>query len=211
MDGQTYWDQIGYQKNFEDPFPLEKFSTLLPKEAVIVEYGCGYGRLLSRLQEAGFVNLKGYDYSKSMINRGKDRNPSLSFEHLSTSGALPLPDQSVDCLYASTVLCCVPAMDELTALFKEFHRVLKQGGTLFLLDFLLSKSPESQEKYQKGSQEHGEWGVYTTSEGLAVRHFQSTQLLRLLEDFDIQSFEQSDFKTMNDSPARIFQCFAERI
>ncbi|CCB89386.1 unknown protein [Simkania negevensis Z] len=34
--------------------------------------------------------------------------------------------------------------------------------------------------------------------------------MKLLDAFNIQWFEQLDFKTMNHNPARVFQCFANR-
>lgn len=88
--------------------------------------------------------------------------------------------------------------------------MLKKGGTLYLFDFLLSNHPSSLKKYEQGHTDHGEWGVYTTNEGLTVRHFQTATVMKLLDAFDVQWFEQHDFKTMNNNPARVFQCFANR-
>jgi len=210
MDGQTYWETIGFQKDFEDPFPLEKLKTFLPQDTLVVEYGCGYGRVLKQMQEAGYTNLLGFDYSSKMVERGKKLCPTLDLRHIPKSGHIPLPDQKADFLIASTILCCLPGKQALASLFQEFHRVLKKGGTLYLFDFLLSNHPSSLKKYEQGLSDHGEWGVYTTTEGLTVRHFQTATLMQLLADFDVQWFEQLDFKTMNNNPARVFQCFANR-
>ncbi|CCB89387.1 class I SAM-dependent methyltransferase [Simkania negevensis] len=195
MDGQTYWGTIGFQKEFEDPFPLEKLKTLFSKDALVVEYGCGYGRLLKQMQQVGFTNLLGFDYSSKMVERGKALYPSLDLRHIPNSGHIPLSDEKADLLIASTILCCLTGKEELSSLFHEFHRVLKNGGTLYLFDFLLSNHPSSLKKYEQGFNDHGEWGVYTTTEGLTVPHFQTGAIMNLnsgfisliLRDFSLSS------------------------
>lgn len=96
MDGQTYWETIGFQKDFEDPFPIEKLKTFLPQDALVVEYGCGYGRVLKQMQEAGYTNLLGFDYSSKMVERGKKLCPTLDIRHIPKSGHIPLSDQKAD-------------------------------------------------------------------------------------------------------------------
>ena len=81
MDGQTYFEQVGHTKDFENPFPLERFESLLGKEAKIVEYGCGYGRILNQLGQQGYTHLIGYDYSSKMIQRGNAEYPELNLNY----------------------------------------------------------------------------------------------------------------------------------
>lgn len=208
MDGQTYWDEIGHKKDFEDPFPLDRIESLVSKDATIVEYGCGYGRILSMLQESGYSNLTGYDYSSKMIERGRALYPNLSFTHIPQSGHIPLPDHSADFLIASTILCSLPEKEKQVALLEEFKRVLKKGGHLFVFDFLLCEHPTSHRKYEEGFKAHKEWGVYTTSEGLKVRHATVPWVMELLKPFEVEWFKKFDFKTMNHNPARTFHCLA---
>lgn len=49
------------------------------------------------------------------------------------------------------------------------------------------------------------------NENLTVRHFTTKAIMNLLTSFDIQWFEQFDFKTMNQNPARTFHCIAKKI
>jgi ubiquinone/menaquinone biosynthesis C-methylase UbiE len=110
----------------------------------------------------------------------------------------------------STVLCCITKDEELEALITEIKRVLKPKGVLYITDFLVCKHPRYQEKYAAGLKQFGRWGIYTTNENLTVRHYTSEAIMNLLRHFDIQWFEQSDFKTMNQNPARTFHCIAQK-
>lgn len=69
MQAQDYWNQVGSKKEFEDPLYLERLSNYLTLDAKILEYGCGYGRLLQILKSNGYSNL-----FKTMNN-----NPARTF------------------------------------------------------------------------------------------------------------------------------------
>lgn len=105
----------------------------------------------------------------------------------------------------------VPDEQKLIELITEIRRVLKKQGVLYITDFLVCEHPLYKDKYALGLEQFGEWGIYTTSENLIVRHFTTKVILSLLEDFDVQWFEQCDFKTMNQNPARTFHCIAKKI
>jgi len=108
------------------------------------------------------------------------------------------------------VLCCIHNSNELDALIDEIRRVLKPNGILYITDFLVCDNPRYHEKYSFGLEQFGIWGVYTTNENLTVRHYTSQVIMDLLKSFDIQWFEQFDFKTMNQNPARTFHCIAKK-
>lgn len=210
MQAQEYWNQTGSKKDFEDPLYIEKISPFLQIDACIVEYGCGYGRMLQLLKNQGFTNLIGYDFSESMIERGRKINSELDLRYTKESGKIPLPNESADALILSTVLCCIPNEQKQLQLMVEIFRVLKKQGIIYLSDFLITSHPLYKEKYEKGWQEFGEWGLYTTSENLLVRHHSTKAIMNLLNNFDIQWFEQFDFKTMNQNPVRTFHCVAQK-
>lgn len=211
MQAQHYWNEIGSKKVFEDPLYLEKFSPFLSKEDMIVEYGCGYGRMLRMLKDAGYEKLVGFDFAPNMIVRGKEENPDLDLRLLEQNGVIPLKSQSADAIVMSTVLCCITKDQELHSLIEEISRVLKQGAVLYMTDFLVCGHERYQERYQKGLEQFGAWGIYTTAENLTVRHYTSQAILELLRSFDVQWFEQFDFKTMNQNPARTFHCIAKKL
>jgi ubiquinone/menaquinone biosynthesis C-methylase UbiE len=211
MLAQQYWNEIGAKKVFEDPLYLEKFSPFLSPTARIVEYGCGYGRMMRILKSAGYHHLIGFDFAPNMINRGLSENPDLDLRLLEKAGVIPCDNGSVDAIVMSTVLCCITNGEELCTLFDEIKRVLKPNGILYITDFLVCEHPRYQEKYSSGLQRFGIWGVYTTNENLTVRHYTTEVIMDLLRSFDIQWFEQFDFKTMNQNPARTFHCIAKKL
>lgn len=210
MLAQEYWDSIGSKKDFEDLLFLNKLTPFIHPSSQIVEYGCGYGRMLKILQNEGYKNLIGFDFAPSMIERGKHSHPDLNLQLLKENGKIPLAEQSTDALIMSTVLCCMIEKQQQVDLMEEIYRVLKSKGILYLSDFLLCDHPRYFEKYKQGFQLFNEWGIYTTNENLTVRHHTTKWITELLEDFDLHWFEQSDFKTMNQNPARTFHCIAIR-
>lgn len=210
MLAQQYWNDIGSQKVFEDPLYLEKLSPFLSPTDLIIEYGCGYGRMMRILKSGGYSNLKGFDFAPNMIRRGLAENPDLDLRLLEKGGVIPCDDESADALVMSTVLCCITDEKELVALFEEIRRVLKPKGVLYITDFLICEHPRYQGKYAEGLEQFGIWGIYTTNENLTVRHYTTKVLMDLLRAFDIQWFEQFDFKTMNQNPARTFHCIAKK-
>lgn len=210
MQAQQYWNDIGAKKVFEDPLYLDKFSLFLSSTAQIVEYGCGYGRMMRLLKAAGYSNLIGFDFAPKMIERGFKENPDLDLRLLDKSEVIPCEDESIDALVMSTVLCCITEEQKLFALVDEVKRILKKGGVLYIADFLICEHSRYQDKYILGLQKFGIWGIYTTQENLTVRHYTTKFLMNLLNSFDIQWFEQFDFKTMNQNPARTFHCIAKK-
>jgi ubiquinone/menaquinone biosynthesis C-methylase UbiE len=210
MLAQQYWNDVGAKKVFEDPLYLDKLSPVLSPTAQIVEYGCGYGRMIRMLKSAGYHNLIGFDFAPNMITRGLGENPDLDLRLLEKPGVIPCDDESVDAIVMSTVLCCITDERELGTLIDEIRRVLNPEGILYITDFLICEHPRYQEKYASGLQQFGIRGIYTTNENLTVRHYTAQAIMDLLRSFDIQWFEQFDFKTMNQNPARTFHCIAKK-
>jgi len=210
MLAQEYWNSVGSKKEFEDPLYIEKLKPFLHPQSRIVEYGCGYGRMLRILKSNGYENLVGFDFALNMIERGKKANPDLDLRLLEEPGKIPFPEGTFDAVVVSTVLCCLIEKERQEKLIQEIWRVLKKGGVLYLTDFLVCSHARYQGKYAQGLQVFGEWGIYTTNENLTVRHYTTAALMKLLTDFDIRWFEQFDFKTMNQNPALTFHCIAKK-
>lgn len=210
MMAQEYWNITGSKKTFEDPLYLDKLSPFLSPSAQIVEYGCGYGRVMRILKSAGYQNLLGLDFASNMITRGRLENPDIDLRLLEKAGVIPYSDASIDALVMSTVLCCITDAQELSELINEIRRVLKKDGVLYITDFLICEHPRYHEKYAAGLKRFGTWGIYTTNENLNVRHYTTQVIMDLLGGFDIQWFEQFDFKTMNQNPVRTFHCIAKK-
>jgi ubiquinone/menaquinone biosynthesis C-methylase UbiE len=212
MQNIDFWNEIGSKKDFEDPLNLDRLKPFINKNSKIVEYGCGYGRLMKSLKDEGYPLLTGYDISHKMLERGKKENPNLDLRLLEDNYSFSIPeeDSSTDLVILSTILCCVPCRQEQKELVNEIHRILKPKGIVYLSDFLISDEPYYQSKYLQGLKDFEEMGIYTTAEGLTVRHHTTFWITKLFRNFDIQWLEQFDLKTMNNHPARVICSIAQK-
>jgi SAM-dependent methyltransferase len=70
----------------------------------VLDLGCGYGRILNELIQAGYTNLHGVDPSNKMIERGLKENPSLD---LKLQNKIEYPENSIDAIILNGVLTCI--------------------------------------------------------------------------------------------------------
>jgi len=210
IETRSFWNEIGLTKTFKSPFYLEKLSSLVYRDQLVVDYGCGYGRILNYLHSHGYRNLTGYDYAPSMIEKGRKTYPHLNLHPIPSSTELPLNERTADLLILSMVLYCNPYDEDQTNMFKEIQRVLKRGGYLYFTDILLTDSEEYRYRYKHCRSQPDQYGVFLTSEGLTVRHHDTEWIFQLLKGFDVIWFEQFNHVTMNDNPVRTFHCIAKK-
>lgn len=101
----------------------------------VLDVGTGPGILAQSIAEAVGTSgsVCGVDISKSLLSvansQNKDKIP-IEFEYGDATN-LPYPDEDFDSLVCTQVLEYVPDVD---AALTEFHRVLRKGGKLALLD-----------------------------------------------------------------------------
>lgn len=208
MDTQTFWNEIGSTRDFTDPFFVDQLAAFISKDANIVEYGCGYGRVLNILNKNGFQNIRGFDLSPNMIKRGKETYPDLNMQVLSGSAKIDMPDNSADAAVLSTVLCSIPEFTEQNKVFKELTRVLKPGGHLYVCDFLITESSYYLPKYAEfADKDSPEYGLYKTQDTF-VRHHYLPFLLERLNGFEIRWLIGRDSITMNGHPVKSFHLIA---
>ena len=99
---------------------------------IIAEPGCGSGRITRLLCEAIGVDGKIYacDFSRGMVASCKRQDfPAQVVISPSPADSLPIADGECD-----TVVCfnVFPHFEDKQAVLKEFQRVLKPGGKLFI-------------------------------------------------------------------------------
>jgi ubiquinone/menaquinone biosynthesis C-methylase UbiE len=199
----VFWDQAANEKHFQDPFYLEQLAPLINQHSHIIEYGCGYGRILNILSDKGYTNTTGFDFSQGMIQRGKQQFPNLKLQHIEHA-VLPLPDNSVDCAILSTVLTCIAGKVEARQVIDELRRVLKPNAPLYFTDFLITPTEHMQKKYEKDFASHKDWGVYLTTEGAHVRHYAPEHIAELTNQLHAHWYREEEFVTMNGNPVKTF-------
>jgi ubiquinone/menaquinone biosynthesis C-methylase UbiE len=106
-------------------FTVQYVLNQIPKNAQVLDLGCGAGPVLGPLNEAGITCL-GMDYSMDMLrlarkNLGSAKVPLIQGE----CEKIPLPDSSVDCIVCLGVISYALSMD---GAMKELQRVLKDDG-----------------------------------------------------------------------------------
>ena len=207
LDSQLeYWNSEGPQKPFGHPVNLRRLAQWLNPESCILDFGCGYGRCLGELFNAGYRDLIGFDFSPAMVAAARKRFPEITFQEVE-SLTIPLPNSSVDGALLFSVLTCVPTDDGQRTLVSELHRVLRPGGLLYISDLSLQTDERNIARYARDVAKYGTYGVFDLPEGVTVRHHDSKWIRTLTGDFEVVALDEIEVLTMNQNPAKAFQWF----
>ncbi|GGW82341.1 methyltransferase [Streptomyces lucensis JCM 4490] len=136
---RAFYDTVAedYADHFRNPLagrPLERallgaYAELVGPGAPVADLGCGPGDVTAHLAGLG-LSVFGLDLSESMLTVARRAHPALRFEQGSMLD-LPIEDGSLAGVVSWYSSIHTP-LDELPALFAEFHRVLADGGHLLL-------------------------------------------------------------------------------
>ena len=193
---EKYWDNVAEEKEFTTPFQMKLFKKLVPKEAQILDVGCGYGRTLNELYLSDFTNLSGIDISKKMIARGSKLYPHLNFiKHENSS--IPFADKSFDAVILLAVLTCIIDDTEQEKLMSEVHRVLRDDGVIYINDFLVNSDQRNIDRYKQYEVKYDKYGIFELQEGVALRHHTKIRIGELTSIFETITFKPVIYTTMN--------------
>jgi SAM-dependent methyltransferase len=201
-----YWNTTGTQKPFAHPLNHRRIRQWVSDESTILDYGCGYGRVLGELHKEGYEHLIGLDFSPAMIEAARAQHPEIVFEVVESS-TIPLPDASVDGVLLFSVLTCIPTDEGQRALLREVNRVLNRGGLLYISDLWLQADERNVTRYERDEQKYGIYGVFDLPEGVTVRHHDPKWIESLTSDFTTVALDELEVVTMNGNPAKAFQWF----
>jgi ubiquinone/menaquinone biosynthesis C-methylase UbiE len=98
---------------------------------VVVDVGCGTGRLWDRLLARQPARLIGYDVSEGMLARLRAKYPQATAEKLDGYRLPHAPDPGCDVLLSTLTLGYLPDLD---AALTEWSRALKPGGDMVVTD-----------------------------------------------------------------------------
>ena len=209
-DNQTaYWDKVAVEKTFSHPLNIHLLSKYIDTTAHITDFGCGYGRLVQQLLDAGFINTTGYDTSLQLINRGRSEE-QLPLIHIAMPQDLPLGDESINCILLFAVLTCIPSNKGQQELMKLLFSKLKPGGIIYISDYYLQHNETSRSRYTYLNDDAKNFGVFTLPEGATFRHHTREWIASLLQDFVINEEHIVEVKTMNGNHAEAFQLIASK-
>lgn len=208
MNQNEYWNSVAEEKKFTTVLDVELFSKYVSKDCKILDVGCGYGRILNELAEAGFTDLTGVDSAENMIKRGLREYPNLNLV-ANPDGKLPFEENTFDAVILFGVLTCVPDNESQKVLLNDIKRVLKTGGIIYINDFLLNTGFKRWFFYKKAQKETGIYGAFKTYDGATVRHHAENYILNLLSDFKTLDYQKFVIPTMNGNKSNSFGFIGE--
>ena len=195
MNQSDYWSSVADSRNFTTIFDEKIFGNYVDKDSKILDVGCGYGRTLNELYNAGYQNLVGVDSSAGMLERGRREFPYLSFVQNDTD--LPFDDDSFDAVILFGVLCSVVNENAQRNLIDEIRRVLKPNGIIYVNDFLINNDIKSAFKYAKFIMKYNTYGVFELKDGGILRHHTEKYIKDLLTNFEELEYRKTKFKTVS--------------
>ncbi len=198
---KEYWKNAS-GKTYTAVFPEQLFLELVDKTEPAIDYGCGYGRVLKRLDDLGYENLHGADVSPAQLREAKELCPAADYSLLEEQRT-KYPDGFFKAAVLVGVITCVPDFDEQRKIADEVYRILKPGGLLFMSDFLISDDSRNRTRYEKYFVEFNDYGVFRAG-GSIYRHHKDKHAANFLKKFKIRNLRFQKFTTMNGNQAEGF-------
>jgi len=101
------------------------------RDALIVEYGCGVGRMLNAALQSGFERVAGIDISPTMLAHCRRLVPEVEALYpLDQEGRCDLPDACASAVFSYAVVQHISLLSRYLKAFDEMCRILKPGGQL---------------------------------------------------------------------------------
>ena len=207
-DQSAFWNAAAQTRLFTHPLDATRFSRAVARDAHILDYGCGQGRLCGELVALGFTRVVGIDSSPEMVHAARQRNPGASFA-VNDGARLPCADASLDAALLFAVLTCIPDDAAQKNLLGEFKRSLRPGGLLLISDYPLQTDARNLARYLKFAPGAG-YGTFQLPDGAWLRHHRREWFDEVLEGFRVEDSVELEALTMNGNRARILQLWARR-
>ncbi|MCP3968033.1 MAG: class I SAM-dependent methyltransferase [Lentisphaerae bacterium] len=195
-DPSKYWNKLAGNKKFTVQFQPDLILPRLPKSARILDYGCGYGRTLTEIKNAGFDNLFGADISSAMLSMARKALPDVEFSDCQNF-LTPWESESFDLVILIAVLTSVVDTQDQKQLINEAMRLLRPGGYIYVSDFLINSDPRNIDRYCKFQPKYGLFGIFETPDGGLLRHHDINYIYSLLEKFEQEELVDMRHETMN--------------
>jgi ubiquinone/menaquinone biosynthesis C-methylase UbiE len=178
-------------------------------QAGMLDYGCGYGRTLAELSEAGYQNLVGVDFSEAMLDRARVEVANASLVR-NDGHTLPFQNNCFDAVLLFAVLTCIPDSNEQRLLLAEVKRVLSPGGLLYVSDVLVNNDARNRKRYERDAERFNCYGVFELPEGVVVRHHEMEWIEDIVRPFEQLEYEAFTVTTMNGNASAAFQYLGRR-
>lgn len=200
---QEYWDSVADKKNFNQAINWELINSELSKDAKILDFGCGYGRLLNELAANGYNETIGIDIAPKMIERGKYETPELNLNTFDGKN-IPFKDNSFDAVIVFAVLTSIPKDEDQLEILNEIKRVLKPNGLLYVSDLLINTDDRNIARYD--AEKDGPYGTFMLPEGVNLRHHSMEYMNEVVFDsYELIHKNEYVVTTMNGNKSNAIQ------
>jgi ubiquinone/menaquinone biosynthesis C-methylase UbiE len=98
----------------------------------VLDIGCGSGKLAIYLQEATGCEVTGIDPVEKNVEKARLKSSSVTFM-VQSAEEMTFADNTFDCAVSLKALHEIPHPE---SALMEAHRVLKEGGKLFIIDWV---------------------------------------------------------------------------
>ena len=158
---------------------------------------------MHELEQSGFTDLTGIDFSEPLIERGKASHPELNLVAY-PGGVLPFDGDAFDAAIMLGVFTCMTETKMQAETLLELKRVIKPGGLLYVNDFLLNRDKRNLDRYMVGQEKHGIYGIFDVEDGGVLRHHDRNHMEALFFDFETVVFEEVIYDTMHGHQSQGF-------
>ncbi|MFD5413295.1 class I SAM-dependent methyltransferase [Streptomyces nojiriensis] len=127
VEAATDW-LLGY------PFVFRALDRRIGAGAVLVDYGCGPGRVADEAARRLGARVLGVDTSPEMLALARASATAVADWHLVEDGRVTgLPDGCADAVMCNHVLASLPTEEAVLGVFTEIRRLLRPGAPFVLL------------------------------------------------------------------------------
>lgn len=189
-------DAIMSRKSFQS----KRREVLCSANGKILEVGLGTGLNLPaypiHVKEITTVDV---NPGMNRFAQERARAAGISIDHhVITAETLPFANESFDTIVSTWTLCSIPNLNQA---LQEFHRILKNGGTLYFIEHGLSRNPRIQ-KWQNTLTPI--WKII----GCGCHLNRDMKKIISQCQFNLVSFEEFDMPAMSPLNAHTYQGIA---
>lgn len=135
---KNYYEENDIYEIFSiaEDYPNKIYKALLPeiKNKIVLDLGCGTGKFMSKFHK-DTTKYYGLDLSEQQLNIAKEKIKDDNVEFICCSAEnIPLEDNSIDFIISTWVLGTILEEDRRTKVFNEMRRVLKENGSIYLVE-----------------------------------------------------------------------------
>ena len=136
-DSKAYYEDNDYYEIFsiaEDAEnKVKNYLNNISKDKIVLDAGCGTGKFLNII-ESNSKEYIGIDLSDKQLEKARLKSNNNSRFICSNLSNIPLEDKSIDLIVSTWVLGTIIDINERNNVLSELKRVLKDNGTIILVE-----------------------------------------------------------------------------